>query len=66
MLGNQIFVDKNGSRRYKYLVVSGDRTFFPSEETSAGKIMMIETLIWHLINFLIDNIYIKIGNHLFR
>ena len=65
MLVNQTFLYKNGSRRYKHLVITGDRTFFTNEETSAGK-GYDETLICQMIDFLIDNIYIKIGNHLFR
>ena len=65
MLVNQTFLYKNGSRRYKHLVVTGDRTFLTNEETSAGK-KYDETLICQLIDFLIDNIYIKIGSHLFR
>ena len=65
MLVNQTFVYKNGSRRYKHLVVNGVRTFFTNEETSAGK-KYDETLICQMTDFLIDNIYIKIGNHLFR
>ena len=62
---HQIFLYKNGSRRYNHLMVNGDRTFFTNEETSAGK-KYDETLICQMIDFLIDNIYIKIGNHLFR
>ena len=65
MLVNQTFVYKNGSRRYQHPVVSEDRTFFTNEETPAGK-RYDETLICQMIGFLIDNIYIKIGNHLFR
>ena len=45
-------------------MVNADRTFFPNEETSAGK-KYNETLICQMIDFLIDNIYIMIGNHLF-
>ena len=47
------------------LLVNGDGTFFTTEETSAGK-KYDETLICQAIDFLIDNIYIKIGNHLFQ
>ena len=54
MLVNQIFLYKNGSRRYKHLVVNGDRTFFTNEETSAGK-KYDETLICQMIDFLIHN-----------
>ena len=46
-------------------MVNGDRTFFTNEETSAGK-KYDETLICQMIDFLRDNIYIKISNHLFR
>ena len=65
MLVNQTFLYKNGPCRYKHPVANGDRTFFTNEETSAGK-KYDETLIYQMIYFLIDNIYIKIGNHLFR
>ena len=65
MLVNQTFLHKNRSHRYKYLVVNGDGTFFTNEETSAGK-KYDDTLICQMIDFLINNIYIKIGNHLFR
>ena len=54
-----------GPRRYKYLVVNGDTTFFTNEETSAGK-KYDKTLICQMIDFLIDNIYITTGDHLFR
>ena len=37
VLVNQTFLYKDGSRRYKYIVVNADRTFFTSEETSVGK-----------------------------
>ena len=45
-------------------MVNGDRTFFTNKETSAGK-KYDETLIYQMIDFLFDNIYIKIDNHLF-
>ena len=65
MLVDQTFLYKTESRRYKHLVVNGHRTFFINEETSAGK-KYDETLICQMIDFLIDNIYIKMGNHLLR
>ena len=47
-------------------MVNGDRTFLTNEETSAGK-KYDETLLCQMIDFLIDNIYIKkTDNHLFR
>ena len=46
-------------------MVNGDGTFFTNEKTSAGK-KYDEVLICQMIDFLIDNIYIKIANHLFR
>ena len=45
-------------------MVNEDRTFFTNEETLAGK-KYDETLICQMIDFLIENIYIKTGNHLF-
>ena len=65
MFVNQTFRYKNGSRRYKQHVVNGDRTFFTNKETSAAK-NYDETLICQMTDFLIDNICIKISNHLFR
>ena len=59
MLVNQTFFYQNGSRRYRHPVVNGERTLFTNEETSAGK-KYDETLICQMIDFLIDNIYIKI------
>ena len=64
MLVNQTVLYKNKFRRYKHLVVNGNGTFFTDEETSAGK-KYDGTLICQMIDFLIDNICIKIGNHLF-
>ena len=64
MLINQTFLHENGSRKYKRLVVNGDRAFFINEETSAGK-KYDKIQSCQVINFLIDNIYIKIDNHLF-
>ena len=48
---------KNGYRRYKYLVVKADRTFFTNEETSAGK-KGNEILICQMIHLLIGNIIV--------
>ena len=58
MLVNQTFLHKNRSRRYKHLVINGDKTFFTNEETAGKK--YDETLICQMIGFLIDNIYSKI------
>ena len=65
MLVNQTFIHKNRSCRYKYLVVNGHRTFFTTEETLAGK-KYDEALICQNLDFLTDNIYIKIGSYLCR
>ena len=65
MLVNQTFLYKNGFSRYRYLMVIEDRTFFTDEETPLGK-KYDKILICQMIGFLIDNIYIKIGNQLFR
>ena len=46
-------------------MVTGDRTFFTDEETPLGK-KYDKILICQMIGFLMDNIYIKIGNQLFR
>ena len=58
MLVNQTFLYKNGSLRYKYLLVNRDRTFFTNEETLVGK-KYDEILSCQMIDFLIDIIYMK-------
>ena len=55
MLVNQTFLYKDGSHRYKYIVINGDRTFFINKETSAGK-KYDENLICQVTDFLIDNV----------
>ena len=64
MLVNQTFLQKNGSCMYKHLVVNRGRTFLTNEETAGKK--YDETLICQMIDFLINNIYVNIGNHLFQ
>ena len=61
MLVNHAFLYKNGSRKYKYLLVNEDRTFFTDKETSPG-IKYDELPIFQMI----DNIHTKMGNSLFR
>ena len=56
MLVNQTFLCTSGSCRYKYLAVTND-------EASVGR-KYDETLICQIIDFLGDNIYIMIDNHL--
>ena len=56
MLVNQTFLHKN---KYQYLVVNIIRKHQLLKKYD-------KTLICQMIDFLIDNIYIKIGNHLFR
>ena len=63
MLENQTFPYKNWSHRYKYFVVNRDIKFFTDEEALIGK-KYYEILICQMIDFLTDNIYIKIENHL--
>ena len=53
MLVNQPVLYKNGSGRYKYLVVNGDRTFFTHEKTSITK-SYDEILIGQMIDFPIE------------
>ena len=54
MLVNQTFLHKNWPRRYEYLLVNQDRTFFVIEEASVGK-KYEEPVIFQMIDFVIDN-----------
>ena len=45
--------------------MNGDRTYFTNDDTPNGK-KYSENVICQMLDFLIDNIYIKVGSNLFR
>ena len=61
----QAFFYKNGSRRYKYIVLGHDRTYFVKYETTS-KTFYSEKDIIGMIDFLIDNIFVEFGGLIFQ
>jgi hypothetical protein len=50
------FIKKNGQRRYKYLVLGRDRSYFVKHHSDSYK-RFSETDIFNMLEFLIDNIF---------
>ena len=50
----------NGQRRYKYLVLGRGRSYFDSTKKFS------ETDIINILEFLIDNIFVNLGGHVFQ
>ena len=62
---NRAFVSKKGVRRYHYITIfNGCGQFAKADSKSRQKYS--ETEICELLDFLIDNIYVKFGDKLFR
>jgi hypothetical protein len=59
------FIKKNGQRRYKYLVLGRDRSYFVKHHSDSTK-MFSETDIFNMLEFLIDNIFVIFGGHVFQ
>ena len=59
------FIKKNGQRRYKYLVLGKDRPFFLKNHSDSTK-KFSETDIIHMLEFLIDNIFVIFGGRVFQ
>ena len=55
---------KNGQRRYKYLVLGRDRSYFVQKHSDFTK-RFSETDIISMLGFLIDNIF-GFGGHVFQ
>jgi hypothetical protein len=51
------FIKKNGQRRYKYLVLGRDRSYFVKHHSDSTK-KFSETDIFNMLEFLIDNIFV--------
>ena len=58
------FIKKNGQRRYKYLVLGRDRSYFGKHHWFYQKFS--ETDIFNMLEFLIDNIFAMFGGHVFQ
>ena len=61
----QSFYYKNGNRRYKFLVLGHDQTYFVKNYTYS-KNKYTETDIVKMLEFLIDNIFVEFGGFMFQ
>ena len=59
------FMNKNGQRRYKYLVQGRDKSYFVKQRSDSTKTFS-ETDIIKMLEFLIDNIFVMFGGRVFR
>ena len=61
------FFNKNGKRRYQYLVINkGTDSGYFVKEYSHSKFKYTENDIISMVNFLIDNIYVEFGGVMFQ
>ena len=59
------FFNKNGKRKYSYLVVNHSRTYFVIHDSDSMH-KYSETDIKEMLGFLIDNIFVVFGNQIFQ
>ena len=59
------FKKKDGSIRYTYIKVDGRRGYFSNSIDSGGDKTYNANPICDMVEFLIDNIFVKFGGHLF-
>ena len=62
---HQTFCFKNGKKRYEYIVVNYNSTYFVKNNSNA-KHKYTEHDIVRMINFLIDNIFVECGGEVFQ
>ena len=62
---SQCFLTKNGTRRYKYLVLGYNSSYFVKNHTDSTD-KYTEVDIVKMLNFLIDNIFVEFGGQVFQ
>ena len=60
------FIFKNGNRRYKYLVLGHEETYFVKKEHSDSKSKYSEDDIIKILEFLVDNIFVVFAGKVFQ
>jgi hypothetical protein len=61
----ECFFYKNGNRRYKYLVFNRSNIYFVKNHTKSNDKYTEDDII-QLLDFLIDNIFVEFGGHVFQ
>ena len=64
-VGPTVFPKKNGQRRYKYLVLGRDRSYFGKYHSDSSK-EFSETDIFNMLEFVIDNIFVMLDGRDFQ
>jgi len=59
------FIKKNDQRRYKYLVLGRDKSYFVKHQSDSTK-KFSETDIFNMLELLIDNIFAMFGGRVFQ
>ena len=60
------FIKKNGQRRYKYLVLERDKSYFVKDHSDSNKKKIAETDIFKMLDFLIENIFVTFEGLVFQ
>ena len=58
-------LQKNGQRRYKYLVLRRDKSYFVKDHSDSNK-KISETNIIKMLDFFIHNIFVTFGGRVFQ
>ena len=61
----QAFRFKNGKKRYEYIIVGYNSTYFVKDHSNANH-KYTENDIVRMIDFLIDNIFVECGGEIFQ
>ena len=61
-----MFLKNNDQRRYKYLVLGRDRTYFVKKDHSDSTKKFCETDFINMLEFLIDNKFVIFGGRVFQ
>ena len=59
------FLHKNGSRRYKYIVVNNNTSYFVKNDTEVRQ-KYTEVEVNNMVNFLVDNICVELGGYIYQ
>ena len=65
LLISQCFFYSNGSRRYKYLVLGREKSYFVKHHTGSDN-KYTDSEIIQMLEFLIDNIFVEFGGQIFQ
>ena len=62
---NNVFVTKAGKRRYRYITANYHTSYLTNTDNNKGQ-LYTEIIICSMLDILIDNIYVRFGDRIFR